>query len=150
MVTISPRIVQIIPAEGWRALFAIRSGEEDQTYTMPLACWALVEHSAEEFEEDFDDEEEYEEEEEDLDGEDEEEATQEEFEDEEDEESETLIYRAVEGVASFVGGGTCFVEDLPGYICYLEPGEEPAKRYQAMLDSGLLSRDDIPVQESQS
>jgi hypothetical protein len=151
------RIIQIIPAEGWRALFVTKDGDEERPYTMPLACWALVEHSAEEYEfEDYD--------EEDFEGEDfqgeaepeaveegEEEEEQQEEEDEdfdqEDFEEEPATYRAVEGIAAFFGGGTCFVEDLPGYVCYLEPGEEPEKRYQAMKDAGLVDESDIPSAE---
>lgn len=34
-------IVQIIPAEGWFALF--KEGEAEKRY--PLTCWALVEYS---------------------------------------------------------------------------------------------------------
>lgn len=39
------RILQIIPADGWNALYAIRPEENknDPVYVSPLTCWALVE-----------------------------------------------------------------------------------------------------------
>ncbi|MCS6329239.1 MAG: hypothetical protein H8K06_19460 [Nitrospira sp.] len=38
------KILQIIPANGWNALYAIRPKENknDPVWVSPLACWALV------------------------------------------------------------------------------------------------------------
>jgi len=39
------KILQIIPAGGWRAVYAVR--QEDGTYKQeasPLVCWALIKH----------------------------------------------------------------------------------------------------------
>lgn len=41
------RIVQIIDASGWLAVYDVGSGEVRQLLTRPLACWALVEEEGE-------------------------------------------------------------------------------------------------------
>ena len=37
------RIVQIITAQGWWAIY--RKGEDDDEFSSPLVCWALVERA---------------------------------------------------------------------------------------------------------
>lgn len=37
------RILQIIPADGWLAVYDHTSGDVDDMRTRPLVCWALVE-----------------------------------------------------------------------------------------------------------
>lgn len=45
------RIIQIIPAKGWNALYAIRPerNKGNPVFMSPLACWALVEESAQRY-----------------------------------------------------------------------------------------------------
>ncbi|MCL5256375.1 MAG: hypothetical protein M1319_01075, partial [Chloroflexi bacterium] len=141
-----PRIVQIVPAEGWRGLFATKEGEQERTFTFPLSCWALVERL--EDDEDFlEYEDEDEEEEESEEEESEEEEEEEEEEEDEDEEEEEVVYRTVEGVAVLPNGATGFCQDLPGFVCYLEPGEDPQKRYDAMKEAGLLDLTNLGILE---
>jgi hypothetical protein len=40
---LSRRILQIIPAEGWLAVYDHSVGDVDDLRTRPLVCWALVE-----------------------------------------------------------------------------------------------------------
>jgi len=40
------RITQIIPAEGWLAVFDLGTGDVSDIRTRPLVCWALVEDAA--------------------------------------------------------------------------------------------------------
>lgn len=37
------RIIQIIPADGWLAVYDTGAGDVRNLRTVPLACWALVE-----------------------------------------------------------------------------------------------------------
>lgn len=39
------KILQIISAEGWLAVYDLGSGDVQDLRTRPLACWALVEDS---------------------------------------------------------------------------------------------------------
>jgi hypothetical protein len=36
-------IIQIIPADGWKAVWGSPEEENSETFTAPLICWALVE-----------------------------------------------------------------------------------------------------------
>lgn len=44
--TVSQRILQIIPAQGWLALYEHGSGDVQDLRTRAVVCWALVEESA--------------------------------------------------------------------------------------------------------
>lgn len=140
-----PRIMQIVPAEGWRGLFAAKEGEQERTFTFPLSCWALVER-VESDEDLLEVEEEEEEDQEELEEEDYNEE-EDEDEDEEDEDEEEVVFRTVEGIAVLPNGATGFCQELTGFVCYLEPGEDPQKRYDAMKEAGLLNLTEFMSQD---
>jgi len=44
--TVTQRILQIIPAQGWLALYEQGTGDVQDLRTRAVVCWALVEESA--------------------------------------------------------------------------------------------------------